>query len=308
VVKTSLQLKQWSSEMAKALIVNDEYGQFAEQYYLKFPQTPSSATASLQVETPAFIKQTSLDTLLSSIQNNAKAGSDLVIVSHGNDLGWTMGLFHRHPKVARTDHLITLMGGESLATKAEKLSLKPALVDQLLAKVQAVQKIGLGHIACRGCSIGSNIRNLTTLKDLLGAKIVSATNLLSDFGHARPEYFDKDAQAKKRFETVKQQLEGKAHVFSGKSTVLFLIWPDKKDPLKQHNRLILESEGGMLEWLQHHFISGTPAAVAKAVRNSCPVHYLLHQPPIFPLDGTHKTHNPVLAYADFIHTSDEPIQ
>jgi hypothetical protein len=288
--------------MAKALLIEDDYGRDAEAYYLKFPKEPISAKASLDVEKPAFIKQTSLSTLLLAIQKDAKAGTDIVIVSHGTDDGLTMGLFHGHPKFARTDNLNVLMGSETRDQKAEKLSLKPDLVTELLKKVDDVKKIGLGHIAFRGCSIGSNIGNLTTLKDLLGAKIVSATSLLSTYGLVGPRYFAKE---KKQFEALWKQHQKSAHLHSGKSRAIFLTWPLKAGSIDDHVRLFFESEGGMLEWLQTYFIPGTTSATATSVKNKCPVHYLRQKPPVLPLDGTHKTHNVVVGYADFIRTSDE---
>jgi hypothetical protein len=54
-----------------------------------------------------------------------------------------MGLFRGQPKVASTDHLDSLLGNEPRDKKGEKLSLRLALVDQLVLKVAAVQKIGL---------------------------------------------------------------------------------------------------------------------------------------------------------------------
>jgi hypothetical protein len=287
--------------MAQALIIDDSYGRLAHAYYLKFPQEPISATASLPVEKLATIKETSLDSLLSLIQKDAKAGNDLVIVSHGNDDGLTMGLFRGHPKVASTDHLDTLLGNEPRDKKGEKLSLRLDLVDQLVSKVAAVQKIGLGHVAFRGCSIGGKLKHMTTLKSLLRAKIVSATNLLSTFGAVKPEYFDKD---KKKFEQLSDQLGASANIHSGNSKALFMTRPGK-EAFTELIRLIFDKESGLLEWLQTHVVSGTTPDVAKSVRNNCPVHYLTQTPPILPLDGTHKTHQPVLAYADFIHTSEE---
>ncbi len=120
--------------MAKAFIIDDDYGRLAEAYYLKFPEEPISAKATLTVDKPQFIPTTSLDTLLSLILEtfkDKKGGTDLVVVSHGNQYGMIMGLFHRSPKVARTDNLVILMSDEPRDTKADKLSLKPELVDRV---------------------------------------------------------------------------------------------------------------------------------------------------------------------------------
>ncbi len=40
----------------------------------------------------------------------------------------------------------------------------------------------------------------------------------------------------------------------------------------------------MLEWLQKHFVASTSSAVAAAVRNNVPLHYLSAKPPVLPLE------------------------
>ncbi len=268
--------------MAKALIIDDDYGRLAEAYYLKFPEEPASAKVTFPVEKPQFIPTTSLDTLLSSILTtfkDKKGGTDLVVVTHGNQHGMTMGLFHRHPKTAHTDNLITLMGNESRDEKADKLSLKPDLVDQLIAKMDAVRKVGLGHVAFRGCTIAEKIRNLSTLKDFLGSATVSATKLYSTFGFGLPKYI-KD---KKTFEKQWALHEKDGHRYDGKSRVILVTRPSK-EPLKEIIELYLETEDVMLEWLKKHFVASTTSAVAKAVKNNVPLHYLSAKPPVLPLE------------------------
>jgi hypothetical protein len=266
--------------MAKALIIDDDYGREAEPYYLKFPEEPASDKVMLTVEKPQFIPTTSLDTLLSSILTtfkDKKGGMDLVIVTHGNQFGMTMGLTHKHPKVARTDHLITLMGDERLEKKAEKLSLLPDVVEQLIAKMDDVRKVGLGHVAFRGCTIAENIKNLITLKDFLGCTRVSATKLLSTFGPGLAKY-----PKKKDFEKLWALHEKTGHRFEGKSRVLLVTRPVKNEPLKEWIELWLEKEDGMLEWLQKHFVASTTSAIATAVKNRVPLHYLSAKPPVPP--------------------------
>ena len=267
--------------MAKALIIDDDYGHDAEPYYLKFPEEPASDKVMLTVEKPQFIPTTSLDTLLSSILTtfkDKKAGTDLVVVTHGNQHGMTMGLFHRHPKTAHTDNLITLMSNETLDEKAEKLSLKPALVDQLIANMDAVRNVGLGHVAFRGCTIAENIRNLSTLKDFLGSATVSATKLYSTFGFGLPKYPNK-----KTFEKQWALHEKDGHRYDGKSRVILVTRPSK-EPLKEIIELYMEAEDVMLEWLQKHFVANTSDAVSKAVKNNVPLHYLSAKPPVLPLE------------------------
>ena len=201
----------------------------AEAYYLKFPEEPASEKVMLTVEKPQFIPTTSLDTLLSSILTtfkDKKGGTDLVIVTHGNQFGMTMGLSHKHPKVARTDNLITLMSDEPRDKKAEKLSLLPDLVDQLIAKMDDVRKVGLGHVAFRGCTIAENIKNLITLKDFLGSATVSATKLYSTFGHGLPKY----SRTRRPSRNCGHYTKKTGHRYEGKSRVILVTRPRKKRP------------------------------------------------------------------------------
>jgi len=271
--------------MAKALIIDDAYGHDAEPYYLKFPEEPASAKVRFTVEKPQFIPTTSLDTLLSSILTtfkDKKGGTDLVVITHGNQHGMTMGLFHKHPKVSHTDNLITLMSDEPRDKKAEKLSLRPDLVDQLIAKMDAVRKVGLGHVAFRGCTIAEKIRNLTTLKDFLGSDTVSATKLYSTFGFGLTKYI-KD---KKTFEKLWALHEKGGHRYEGKSRVILVTRPGK-EALTEIIELYMEKEDVMLEWLQKHFVASTTSAVATAVKSKVPLHYLSAKPPVLPLEYGH---------------------
>jgi hypothetical protein len=288
--------------MAKALIIDDDYGRLAIDYYAKFPEEPISKTATLKVESTQSIPTTSLDTLLSSIQGafkDTKEGKDLVIASHGNSLGMLMPLFPKHSKSASSENLLILMGSEARDKKAAKLSLKPDQVDQLMSKMEAVRKIGLGHVAFRGCTIGEKPKNLTTLKDLLAAGTVSATNLYSTYGYGLPKTF-KD---KKAFEKQWSLHEKDGHLHTGKARVILVTRPGK-EAFTEIIELYLETQDVMLEWLQTHFVAGTKADTATAVANKVPLHYLSFKPPVLPLDGTHKGVAEI-GYADFIRDTND---
>lgn len=287
--------------MAKALIINDAFGLLARDYYLKFPEEPISAKAILPVEKPTLVEQMSLDTLLAAILKtftDKKAGADLVIVSHGSERGMAMGLYPGHPKKANTDNLQMLMGSESRDKKAEALSLKPELVDQLISKMGAVRKIGLGHVAFRGCLIGGNPANLSTLKDFLGATVVSATSLLSTYGTGIPKY----VTDKKKFDDLVKKFDKSGNIHEGAARVILATTPDKA-PNTDIIMFYLESKEVMLEWLQTHVDASSTKATATAVEVNTPLHYLSYTPPILPLDGLSKKGG--IGYADFIRDTNE---
>lgn len=284
--------------MAKALIISDDYGQLARAYYLKFPEEPASAKTILPVEDPTLVGQMSMDTLLTAILKDKKAGSDLVIVSHGNENGMAMGLYPGHPKKAVSDNLQVLMG--SGGKKADLLSLKPEKVDQLIDKMKDVRKIGLGHIAFRGCSIGAKTHNLSTLKDFLGASVVSGTALLSTYGTGMPKY----EKNKKKFDDLVKRFENSGRIYDGSARVILATSPGK-EALTEIIFFYLESEEVMLEWLQTHVVARSTKATATTVKVSTPLHWLSFKPPVLPLDGVSKKGGATIGYADFIRDTNE---
>ncbi len=286
--------------MAKALIINDPFGILARDYYAKFPEEPISAKTILPVENPTLVERMSLDTLLTAILKDKKAGADLVIASHGNENGMVMGLYPDHPKKAISDNLQVLMGSESRDKKADLLSLKPEKLDQLIDKMKDVQKIGLGHVAFRGCTIGMKARNLSTLKDFFGASVVSGTALLSAYGTGIPRYV-KDT---KKFDDLVKKYDQDGSIYNGASRVILATSPGKE----AHTAIIyfyLESEDVMLDWLQTHVAAGTTKATATSVKVHTPLHWLSYKPPALPLDGVSKKGGATIGYADFIRDTNE---
>jgi hypothetical protein len=282
--------------MAKALIINDPYGILARDYYLMFPEEPVSAKTILPIENPTLVEQMSMDTLLTAVLKDKKAGSNLVIVSHGNQYGMIMGLYPNHPKKAISDNLQVLMGSESRDKKAELLSLKPEKLDQLIDKMNQVRKIGLGHVAFRGCTIGVNHFNLTTLKDFLGASVVSGTSLLSTYGMGLPKY----VKDKKKFDELMKRFANDGNNYDGSARVILATSPGKE----AYTEIIffyLESEDVMLEWLQKHVDASATKAHAVSVKARTPLHWLSYKPPVLPLDGQKGG----VGYADFIRDSNE---
>jgi hypothetical protein len=286
--------------MAKALIINDAYGILARDYYLKFPEEPISAKTILPVEGPTLVEQMSMDTLLTAILKDKKAGSDLVIASHGNENGMIMGLYPGHPKKAISDNLQVLMGSESRDKKADLLSLKPEKLDQLIDKMKDVQKIGLGHVAFRGCTIGVKLRNLSTLKDFFGASVVSGTSLYSTFGTGIPRY----VKDKKKFDDLVKKFGTDGSIYDGSARVIMATSPGK-EAFTEIIYFYLESEEVMLDWLQTHVVAGTTKATATSVKIHTPLHWLSNKPPVLPLDGVSKKGGAAIGYADFIHDTNE---
>lgn len=265
--------------MAKALIIDDDYGKLAHAYYALVPSEPINRNESLDIDSRTTIPKTSLVTLLSAIKAQAASGDDLVIVVHGNQTGMIIKLNQdaRGAPDAVTARLNTLTGTESAADKARQLTLTEAMVKELLTLIDDCQKLKLGHVAFRGCSIGANTDNLKVLRDLFGAKAVSATDLLSTFGGSgKPSIARKPAD-----------FEGFKKTYGRNGTV----WQDKvmfySIPLPEHKtktRLFARKKEDIAAWMQAMFDPSRKAVHEQFMETNVPVHYLPDTRPILPLD------------------------
>jgi hypothetical protein len=103
--------------------------------------------------------------------------------------------------------------------------------------------------------------------------------LYSTFGFGLPKY----SKNKKTFEKLWALHEKDGHLYQGKSRVILVTRPGK-EAYTEIIELYLETEDVMLEWLQKHFVASTSSAVAAAVRNNVPLHYLSAKPPVLPLE------------------------
>ena len=271
--------------MAKALIIDDEFGKLANAYYGLIPNEPLTATTSLTVDSRTTIPKTSLKTLLSTIKGQAKAGDDLIIVSHGNQNGMIMKLNPdaKNSHAAITARLNTLTGTESAADKAKQLGLSEDQVKELLSLIADVQSINLGHVAFRGCSIGINTNNLSTLRDVLGAKVVSGTDMLSTYGATPKPWIEVKSG---EFDKWKTSYGKNSNLWSDK--VMFYS-VDTKDHTTRIG-LFVRDKNDLGEWLKVMFLPSRKNTFENFMQVSIPVHYLDDSKPILPQESDYGAH------------------
>lgn len=280
------------------MVINDGYGQLASWYYNHFSIEPISAKETLAAEKPSTIPKTSLQTLL-EVLLKFTPNTDVIIVAHGFDHGMVMPIVPGSRSAAKTEALSRLMEGDTKKLVGT-YGLSENTVQDLLAKAEAVRKIGLGHIAFRGCSIGSNKRNLQVLRDFLGAKDASAASVLSTYGYARP-----DVVSAGKFDQAWKNYSGKAHRFEGSNGKL-IFWraPHPREQYADVTKLMVTDKKVLHEWFQAVFDPKTSGATATKHANKTPLHYLVYEPPVMPLDGVG---NPTaLGYLDFISRASDP--
>jgi hypothetical protein len=271
--------------MAKALIINDRFGEQALNFYRRFPEERVDKVISIIVEQPELIR-ISLDTLLQSILDNWAnkrfEGPDLVLVSHGNERGLTMRLFPGHRTDSRSDCLETLMRDDTTREKASKLYLKEAQVDRLVGKMNRVRTLKLGYVEFRGCNIGLQYRNLEILRKFLGAVSVSGPDLLSTYGFVTVEI----AKSNRRMEAWLSKFGKEAHV----STFPEGRFAFHNNPNSHIIQAITEALAVLPLWIKKFLNKNAPNSLEGWMRARLPVHYLTDTPPIFPQEDSYVAH------------------
>lgn len=274
--------------MASVFIIDDEFGKLATTYYKQFPQEPITG-GFLALDAPATVKAMSMANLLAAI-GGVKQGSDIVIVSHGNEHGMRMPLLPGKSEVrSETKTLSKLLDAESTAAAARDLKLDAKAVEALMRSRDAVLKLGLKHVAFRGCRIAENEYNLTRLKDFLGCGTVGGTKMLSTYAWAKPEVV-KPKQFGSFWDNPKY------HKYDGAVRGVFVSLLQKDHSVL--TRLVFQGEGGLLAWIRETLFASAAETVARTLATSVPLHYLTAEPPIMPLDGTHKKRE--AGYTDYV--------
>ncbi len=196
--------------MAKGLMMHDEFGVQAVRYYTRFPDEVVERGISIIVERPSRVPHTSLSELLKAIiqawSTKSFEGSDLLLVTHGNERGLTMRLFPGHRSDARSDNLEVLMSNDSEKDKATKLYLTTAQVRELVDHMDQVRSLKISGIEFRGCNIGRQSRNVGLLKDFLGTNSAAAPDVLSIYGFAIPDVARDSGQMDRWFPCISLSL------------------------------------------------------------------------------------------------------
>ncbi|WP_296700127.1 hypothetical protein [Thiocapsa sp. UBA6158] len=283
--------------MAKALIIDDQYGKLALKYYSRFPEEPCFVDVTARVDEPELIPRTSLDTLLKAIlkswSNKSFPGPDLLLVSHGNISGLTMRLLPNHQTDSRTDVLETLLSHESDVQQATRLNLTVQQVKDLVDQIQRVQALGIGHVMFRGCTLGAANDNLGALRKLLGAKSISGPKVLSTYGVVstvgilRTKTFDRYI-AQRSAAHVSTFPEGRCAFVRvpGKGHQDTVVINVERTGTSDTRQVIIR------QWLATFMSNMTPSLFQPWMLIDLPVHYLRTTPPILPLDKNYIVHIP----------------
>jgi hypothetical protein len=274
--------------MAKGLIIGDAYGALALNYYKRFPEEPVATNITIVVENLQLVADMSLDTLLQAIidawANKSFTGSDLVLVTHGNENGLTMRLFPGHKTDSRSDVLSTLMGSGSTQSIALALSITEAQATGLIAKMNQVRTLNIGWVEFRGCTIGQRQNNLKVLKDFLNATSVSGPDLLSTFANLPTVGVIK---------TGSMDIFVRTHLgthLSGLPDGRFAFF---RQPAGGHSDIVSANTESRLvtpEWLSKFMSNTSPGSTAGWMTVNLPVHYMRATPPIFPLEDAYLPH------------------
>lgn len=273
--------------MAKGLMIHDQFGELAVNYYTRFPDEVVDRSISIIVEQPVRVNRTSLSELLKAIiqawTSKKFAGSDLLLVTHGNERGLTMRLFPGHRTDARSDCLDVLMSNQSERDKAQQLYLTPAQVGELVGLMNQVRNLKINSVEFRGCNIGLQKRNVNVLKDFFNANWrVTAPDVLSVYGYANPDVARDSAQMDRWI----QRLGQSAWVFTlNAGRFAFQYY--------QHsNRIIflVENLEVLPEWIKRYIYPHAPDKFEGWMRRQLPLHFFVTPDPYFPQEGSYVQH------------------
>jgi hypothetical protein len=163
----------------------------ASPYYNLFPvePTPSDSAASwLQTDAKHIrLKSQTLSELLKLIADNAAAGSNVLIVCHGNNRGLRFYVGDTSRDIfLETDALRAirqnLEGRETDANTEQILMLKPGVLKDLKALIRKVQALGLDRVDVRSCDTGKSADTLSRLQVFFNCNTFCAPKLLDSFG------------------------------------------------------------------------------------------------------------------------------
>jgi hypothetical protein len=146
--------------------------------------------------------------------------------------------------------------------------------------MSAVRSLMLGSVEFRGCNIGKDTNNLTTLRDFLGAASVTGTDVLSDYGQVTP-----------RISRTAAEFAGWLKTFGPTAAVATL--PSGRIGFHSHPiphgaalSMMAETQDAIAEWLRTFIDLLGPIQFQPWMLHRLPVHYLHLVPPILPYTDT----------------------
>lgn len=168
----------------------------AVDYYQMFHSEPIGASGAIPVDGIEGIARLTLEALLDGILRRVGRNENIVIVSHGQDIGLALPLVVGPPSTPRARAEALGMLGSDRETVFDGMMAPPVSVEQiqqsthlaadqitrLRQKMNSVRALQLNHVALRACNIGTWGNALSTIRAFFGSRAISGPDIRDTFG------------------------------------------------------------------------------------------------------------------------------
>lgn len=167
----------------------------AAPFYRLFPFELQAPATEIRVDQTRAMRAISLENILVEIRDNVPASSNLVIVSHGNEIGLSVPLFSQHSQGVRGDHRIMAALDDTTQSDADvaQILLIPdpqgagaARVHGLRELVAQVKQKRLSCIELRACNTGIRPDVMRTIKAFFGTTRLGAPDIRDSYAWLNP--------------------------------------------------------------------------------------------------------------------------
>ncbi len=261
----------------------------ANAHYTQFRAERQVAAGAIEVTSPTIVKAVNWDSVLDEIIAGMSGNTDksFVLCAHGNKDGMTMPVVAGSAFVANTTTLEFLMTPTATTTTVKAVAGKAppssTQIASLVSKMNSVRKLGIVNVEFRGCSMGSDYKNLEVLRAFLGATSVSAPDVKSSWVITKPNIL-----SSADFTTWKTKTSGvQVWTYSTGRCGFKVDWGSHT------SWFAADSTAAIPYWLKDHFFKLPAFAAAPAYEawmGNFGLHGLHLTPVALPMDAAYATH------------------
>ena len=173
----------------------------AGPYYTLYPVEPTPSASSADWikpdGKPVFPKSQNLDEWLTAIAAGASSGGNIVLVSHGNKLGFKLYIGDKGQDVHLEREAADAIRRNQLGTVSEEdtaqtLKMKSDAWAKLKAQIAKVQALGLNRVDARACNIGQDADSMSAMQQFFNCSTFCSPKILDSFGAINYGQFIKD--------------------------------------------------------------------------------------------------------------------
>lgn len=170
--------------MCAVAIVDTHAHPSAPAFYRMFPFEPVRRDTEIRIDRVQGIVNMNLEALLAGIVQHVPAGSDLIVVSHGTEMGLAMPLFPSGSNGVRADSNIMAALDDSTqsdSATAPILMTTEARVRALRDAVAQVKALRLRCVELRACNTGNRLEAMRAIRSFFGSVTLGAPDIRDSY-------------------------------------------------------------------------------------------------------------------------------